>query len=95
LIDCLSSSLTRTIVDLFADKLASVLQSGSPSDALNQTLWRFVLHYMPDDGSVSSQQFADLLSQRLQTLTPIVRSRSRVLSLSRLLTRFSSPCAGH
>ncbi len=55
-----------------ADKLPSVLLSGDASAALNHTLFRFVVHYMPEDGSVSSAQFADTLSARVKALSPIV-----------------------
>lgn len=52
-------------------KIASVLLDGDASQQLNHTLYRFVVHYMPDDGSVSPQQFADLLEQRIRAFSPV------------------------
>ena len=71
---CLLRDEARTVHAKALDaehKLASVLQSGAPSDVLNQTLFRFVVHYMPDDGSLASPQFAELLAKRVAALTPI------------------------
>lgn len=70
-----SSSTLHSLCFGCADKLPSVLLSGDASAALNHTLFRYVVHYMPEDGSVSSAQFAETLSARVKALSPIVRAQ--------------------
>jgi hypothetical protein len=55
----------------FLVKIASVLLDGDASNQLNHTLFRFAVHFMPDDGTVTPQQFADLLEKRIQAFSPV------------------------
>jgi hypothetical protein len=59
-------------------KIANVLLDGDASNQLNHTLFRFAVHFMPDDGSVTPQQFAELLEERIQAFSPVGIEISRV-----------------